>query len=183
MKNYLIPKPGRAQIPHQIHHSPIEINDTAHLEDFSASTIPWYSSLFAHHSELADQPTKIRIALEKKDQERYLNSFIKKRLLTIWKSKRALIKAAPNLPELIEQLIYRKVYTELQSCMITSYEEDFDVPLVPFTLFSWIQYSKLIAQTLNKHWDIVYWDEITDYFQRFSRFQSLEELLNEEVKS
>lgn len=182
MKNYLIPKSGRAQIPHQIHHSPIEINDLDPLEDFDVPTAPLYSTLFAHHSGLAERPTKIRMALEKKDQERYQKSFIKKRLLTIWKSKRALVKAAPNLPELIEQLIYRNVYTELQSCMITSYEEDFDAPLIPFTLFSWIHYSKLIAQTLNKHWDMVYWDEMTDYFQRFSRFQSLEDLLNGEMK-
>ncbi|TCS97031.1 hypothetical protein [Hazenella coriacea] len=181
MKNYSFPKSGRAQIPPQIHHSPIEIHDLVCLDDFSVPTVPLYSSLFAHHSGVADRTTKIRVSLEKKDQERYLASFMKKRLLTIWKSKRALVKAAPNLPELIEQLIYRNVYTELQSCMITSYEEDFDAPLIPFTLFSWIQYSKMIAQTLNKHWDMVYWDEIMDYFQHFSQFQSLEELLNGEM--
>lgn len=138
-----------------------------------------YTRKSPRKSHISEDFSNFSVKLEKEDQLRYINSFLKKRMLNIWKGQRSLIHAAPMLPKLLEKTIYESVYQELKPLIVPCYEEDFHLPLISFTLIGWLQYSKLIAEILGKHGEAVYWDELIKFFQHCAQLNLLEHLSNE----
>ncbi|MBA4544460.1 MULTISPECIES: hypothetical protein [Thermoactinomyces] len=127
---------------------------------------------------VSEEFTYFSVNLQKADQERYLNSFLKKKLLHIWKKQRPLILAVPKLPESLESAIYANVFQKIEPNLLPAYREDFSFPVIPFTLFGWLQYMKLIAQITGKHRDACYWEELTQFLQHCSREKLLDHLFS-----
>jgi hypothetical protein len=128
-------------------------------------TSPWDLPSSVYASGIAESRSHFSVRLNREDQERYLNSFMKKKLLQIWKKQRPLFQAAPHLPELLQ----------LKRFLSASYKEDFPFPLVPFTLHSWLQYTRLTAQITGKHADALCWEEMG----QFLRHTACQEWLDE----
>ncbi|WP_232356949.1 MULTISPECIES: hypothetical protein [Thermoactinomyces] len=63
--------------------------------------------------------------------------------------------------------------------LIQSYEEDFNIPLIPFTLFGWLQYVKLTAQITGKAKDAKQWDEMALFFQQCHKNDLLTDLFEQ----
>lgn len=159
--------------------SPVGILEKLSLHNYRSRTAHTYPSYRRNTSYISEKPSNFCIKLEKEDRERYLNSFLKKKIMSIWKQQRPLVKAAPMLPELLETTIYRDVYQKLKPLISVSYAEDFDLPLMPFTLFGWLQYAKITAQIVGKHLDAAYWDELTDFIHQCSKKDLLDDLYSE----
>jgi hypothetical protein len=78
----------------------------------------------------------------------------------------------------LESAIYTNVFQEIEPNLIPAYREDFSFPIIPFTLFGWLQYMKLIAQITGKHKDAFYWDELTQFLQQCSKEKLLDHLFS-----
>lgn len=114
---------------------------------------------------ISEKNSNFSISLKTEDQQRYLNSFLKKKMLQLWKKHRSACSLSdPTLEETCEE--WRCIYEELKPIVIQSYKEDFTIPLIPFTLFGWLQYVKLVAQITGKNKDAKLWDEVTQFFQQ-----------------
>lgn len=108
--------------------------------------------------------------------KQYRVSLSKKRLLKTWEKNRKQVQIAPHLPEIIEHLIYKNVYEELSPQLADCYHEDYHLPYLEITLQSWIQQCKLSAQKLHRDWDVLYWEEISQFIQKCSSIQLLSDL-------
>ncbi|SEN71255.1 hypothetical protein [Lihuaxuella thermophila] len=159
--------------------SPLGILENLSLRHYYSRTAHSYPSYRRNTSHISEQPSNFSIKLDKEDRERYLNSFLKKKIISIWKQQRPLVKAAPTLPELLETTVYRDVCQKLKPLISMSYAEDFDLPLMPFTLLGWLQYSKITAQIVGKQMDAVYWDELTNFIHQCSKKELLHDLYSE----
>ncbi|MGA8942417.1 MAG: hypothetical protein WB502_06810 [Thermoactinomyces sp.] len=114
---------------------------------------------------VSEKNANFSISLKIADQQRYLNSFLKKKMLQLWKKHRANFSIADSSPKNTCDE-WKRIYDELKPVLVQSYEEDFSIPLIPFTLFGWLQYVKLVAQIAGKSKDAKLWDEITQFFQQ-----------------
>ncbi len=124
---------------------------------------------------VSEKKSNFSISLETKDQQRYLNSFFKKKTLQLWKKHRSVFSTPfPTLEKACEE--WRRIYEELKPVIVNSYEEDFTIPLIPFTLFGWLQYVKLVAQITDKNKDVQLWDEITQFFQQCHKNELISDL-------
>ncbi|MBA4493594.1 hypothetical protein ACFO25_04270 [Paenactinomyces guangxiensis] len=179
MKKNIYSLSGARTIISKTQSSPIGLMDHLQSKEMHGSTSHSYSSFHSEAPYISEELSKFGLKLGEKDRERYVNSFLKKKVLTIWKGQRPLIKAAPMLPKLLETTIYQNVYLELKPMISVSYHEDFDLPLMPFTLFGWLQYAKLAARTAGKQCDILYWDELVEFFQQCSNLELLNDLHEE----
>ena len=156
--------------------SPIGIY-TKPASDTQYNTKKQQSFLFGN-VVISEEPSNFSIPLKKKDQERYLNSFLKKKLLQLWKKQRYILSISYPTEEKMNQ--ERKlIYEELKSLVIQSYEEDFTIPLIPFTLFGWLQYVKLTAQITGKAKDAKLWGEIAQFFQQCHKNHLLTDLFDQ----
>lgn len=135
-------------------------------------------SFFYDNNVRENKPT-FHVQLDKKDQDRYCNSFLKKRMLHLWKKQRPLIIAAAKLPESLEVTVFKSAYREMQPILLSCYKEDFSFPFIPFSFFGWLQYVKLTAQITERHQDAVYWQEMSQFFQRCHQYQLLNDLFVE----
>ena len=72
--------------------SPIEIY-TKPATDTQCKTKKQRSFLFGNVI-ISEEPSNFSIPLKKKDQERYLNSFLKKKLLQLWKKNRHILSVS-----------------------------------------------------------------------------------------
>ncbi|MBA4601560.1 hypothetical protein [Thermoactinomyces mirandus] len=124
---------------------------------------------------ISEKNSNFSIPLKVTDQQRYLNSFLKKKMLQLWKKQRFILSMPYPTPEKACEE-WRQVYKELKPLVIQSYEEDFSIPLIPFTLFGWLQYVKLVAQITGKNNDAKLWDEITLFFQKCHKNNLLSDL-------
>lgn len=114
---------------------------------------------------ISEENSNFSISLKAADQQRYLNSFLKKKMLQLWKKHRSVFSMPyPTLDKACEE--WRRIYEELKPFVVQSYDEDFTIPLIPFTLFGWLQYVKLVAQITGKNKDAKLWGEITHFFQQ-----------------
>jgi hypothetical protein len=102
------------------------------------------------------------VKLKKGDFERYQKSFLKKKIIHIWKRERSIIKIAAS-SALFELIIYT-VYQEMRPFLFAAYAEDFQLPLASFTFFSWLQYNQLVAQMIGKIEEAGDWEEIQQFF-------------------
>jgi hypothetical protein len=127
---------------------------------------------------ISEEPSNFSIPLKKKDQERYLNSFLKKKLLQLWKKHRHILSVSHPSEEKTNQE-RKQIYEELKMLLIQSYEEDFNIPLIPFTLFGWLQYVKLTAQITGKAKDAKQWDEMALFFQQCHKNHLLTDLFEQ----
>lgn len=118
------------------------------------------------------------IHLQLSDQR--FQSFLKKRLLQIWKKQRPLFIAAPKLPPEIELARLKTILEEITPVLLASYNEDFPHPLTPFTLFGWLQTMKLIAQVQEREMDSFLWEEIISFLNQCQSYQLLNEYLSKE---
>ncbi|RAL27075.1 hypothetical protein [Thermoflavimicrobium daqui] len=161
MKKYHYSSFGNNVIPFDIHQSPVPAQKTyPNIE----------SQLLVIHEEQAEPMQQVSSQIRK----RYKNSLNKKRLIKIWEKNRSQVCIAPMLPSIIEKLIYQNVYEDIKSLIFTCYHEDFDLPFVELTLFSWFEQLKATAKELNKEWDAVYWQEIIDFFKQCKKFELLD---------
>jgi len=140
-------------------------------------TDPAFSNNHQNTLNISEKYFNFSINLNLLDQERYGKSFLKKRLLHIWKKQRTLVIAAPKLPTDMEQAILRAVCEEITPVLQASYREDFPYPLTPFTLFGWLQTMKLIAQIQELDMDVVFWEEMIAFFNRCENHQLLNRYL------
>lgn len=143
-----------------------KLNDTQHKMDFYTQE--------EHNLKISEEASKFTVKLEKKDQIRYLDSFLKKRLLTIWENQRSLLKIASVLPSRFQKNIYQNIYNQLKPLLSSSFHEDFELPCTEFTFNGWLRYIKLIAQVLGKHRDATYWEELTTFFYRCSKLNIID---------
>lgn len=109
------------------------------------------------------QTTNITIQLSKHDQEKYVTSFLKKRILTAWKEQRCAINTPVNYSNTIEKQLYQNTYNRLKPLLLASYTEDFKQPYTEFAFRSWLQYVKILAQITGKYRDARYWEELSRF--------------------
>jgi hypothetical protein len=125
---------------------------------------------------VAERFTNFSVRLDRTDQERYVRSFLKKRILQVWSKKRLLVMASSKFPPPIETAILGSVWHEIKPLIPSAYREDFELPLIPFTLFGWLQYLKLTAQIVGRPLEAQYWDEMTRFAIICSESNLLDEL-------
>lgn len=117
-------------------------------------------------SKKTEDPRQFTIKLDKFDQERYLHSFLKKRILTTWKEQRTHVQITSRSPE---QRIYQDTYNRLKPLLLASYTEDFKLPYTEFTFRSWLQYAKLLAQVTGRYRDARHWEELSNFIYECSK--------------
>jgi hypothetical protein len=134
---------------------------------------------FFYENKVRENKPSFRVPLDPKDQDRYRNSFLKKRMLHIWKKQRPLVHAAAKLPETLEITILKSAYRELEPILMSCYKEDFSFPFIPFSFFGWLQYVKLTAQITERQQEAALWQELSQFFQQCHQHQLLNDLFVE----
>lgn len=143
----------------------------------SCITDPTVNSSQKAPPQVCEKYFNFSIHLQLSDQRFY--SFLKKRLLQIWKKQRPLFIVTAQLPPEIAQTRLKTMLNEISPILQTAYHEDFPQPLTPFTLFGWLQTVKLIAQVQEKEADSFLWDEIIHFLNQCQKHQLLNDFLTE----
>lgn len=107
-------------------------------------------------------------SFSQEDCRSYKQSFMKQRMLMIWKNQRSLLKAAPMFPEPLESMIYTNIYQRIKPLLIGAYHEDFHRSDSEFTLESWLNSLQETAHQLKRTTDILYWQEIIEFVQSYA---------------
>ncbi|WP_124726573.1 hypothetical protein [Staphylospora marina] len=168
-------KKNRYVIPRARSIFPISLDSAAGMPDKPVARIPW---MHGRRSEppctVAEKFSHFSVKLDTRDQDRYAKSFLKKRILQVWRKKRLWVLAASKFPPLMENAVKEAVWNEIKPLILPAFREDFNLPLMPFTLFGWLQYLKLLSQITGRSQDARFWDELT----RFARICSERGLLD-----
>ncbi|SHF16360.1 hypothetical protein SAMN05444392_1097 [Seinonella peptonophila] len=98
----------------------------------------------------------------------YLQSFMKQRMLTIWKGQRQLLNVAPMFPEPLESIIYKNVYERIKPLLMGAYHEDFHQSEDEFSFESWLQSLQQTAYHLSRPTDAICWDEIALFMKKYA---------------
>jgi hypothetical protein len=104
------------------------------------------------------------------DQEKYLHSFLKKRILTAWNEQQPHIHMTTTFPQPFERRAAQNTYNQLKPLLLASYTEDFNQPYSEFSIHSWLQYVKLLAEITGKVRDARQWDELSKFISYCSQF-------------
>lgn len=111
----------------------------------------------------AKQPKNITIRLNRYDQEKYLHSFLKKRILATWKEQRANLQMTSLFHSSPEKELYQNTYNRLKPLLLASFTEDFKEPYTEFAFRSWLQYVKILAQITGRYRDARQWEELGNF--------------------
>lgn len=114
-----------------------------------------------------ERPAKLHGAEYDEECKSYIQSFMKQRMLMIWKSQRNLLQIAPMFPEPLESKIYKNVYERIKPLLVGAYHEDFHRSN-EFTFQSWLETLQNTAQLLQRSIDVLYWGEIVKFIQEYS---------------
>jgi hypothetical protein len=135
-----------------------------------------YPPLVSRPSYICEKSPSFQIKLAKEDLERGRNHFFKNKILTIWKSKRSFVEIVPQFPKPFAPIIYQMVYQAMSPFLASAYKEDFQLPLLSFTFFSWLQYTRLTAQMMGEMREAEDWGEIKQFFHHCVQYEWLHDL-------
>jgi hypothetical protein len=135
-----------------------------------------YPPLVSQPLYIREESPSFQVKLTKADLEHGRNRFLKNKILNIWRDKRLFLKLVPQLPKSFESLIYQMTYQAISPFLVSAYEEDFQLPLLSFTFFSWLQYTRLTAQMMGEIEEAEDWKQIEQFFHQCVQYQLLYDL-------
>jgi hypothetical protein len=77
-------------------------------------------------------------------------------------------------PPSFEKRLYQDTYTRLKPLLLAAFNEDFKLPYTHFTLSSWLQYVKLLAQVTGKYRDARCWEELHTFIYNCSKYDLID---------
>jgi hypothetical protein len=125
---------------------------------------------------IREESPSFQVKLTKADLEHGQNRFLKNKILNIWRSTRSFVEMVPQFPKPFELIIYQTVYQAMHPFLVSAYEEDFQLPLLSFTFFSWLQYIRLAAQMRGEMEEAEDWKQIEQFFHQCVQYQLLYDL-------
>jgi hypothetical protein len=117
-----------------------------------------------------------------RNEQDYLNSLNKRRLLKQWEKWRMQVKVAPHLPGIIETIIYENTFDDIEILLIHSHQEDISLSITSQTIQAWFEKMKQIAESLNRELDACYWQELSQYFRTCFQLKILTDMLKRAPK-
>lgn len=125
-------------------------------ELYSTDEINWLLQESLQLDEEMSEQIRIR---EQEEEHTYMGCFLKKSILRNWEQIRCKWQCYHLMPTEAQKACLERMWRQIESPLLSSFREDYHLPLLSFTLYGWLYHVTSVAGRVAP-FHKEYWQEI-----------------------